>query len=66
MNLYGLVNICLVDSINNMIPPPPPPLMFQYGSDLEHFPRERNPYNEMENIVKLLEKSAKGDYGWEI
>ena len=42
----------------------PPFSMLQHEKGIENFPRGGNKYNEMNNIVKLLERVDKKCGGW--
>ena len=39
--------------------------VFQYGRELEHFPRGRKKYNKTNNIMKLVDKASDRDGDWE-
>ena len=38
--------------------------MFQGGRELENFPSGKKKYNDMENIIKLVERTAERGGGW--
>ena len=61
MNFNGLMHIWIVGELRQIINSF---LMFQYGRGLDNFPRGQNKYNEMDNIMNLVDRvSNRG--GWE-
>ena len=62
MTFHGLVHIWLVGDPHHIIPPFS---IFQIGRELEHFPRGAKIDNEMENMMKIVERAADRGDGWE-
>ena len=61
MNLNGLMHIWIVGEPRQIINSF---LMFQYGRGLDNFPRGQNKYNDMDNIMNLVDRvSNRGGWG---
>ena len=43
----------------------PPFSMFHDGSELDIFPKRKEKYNKIDNIMKILDRESKRGGGWE-
>ena len=62
MNFHGLVHIWIVGTTHKIIPSLS---MIRYGMELDYFTREQNKYNDMGNIMKILDRESNRGGGWE-